>query len=819
MKKITILAAFALMTTAAFAQTSRQIFIPYSSEDGMYNWSGNNWIWPTSPMAEPETGSYENNRISLFVDSVMLYPAVDTPQFTISFGQSVQTPGIEITADSVRYNVASTNRTFNITGVGNGVQLVKDGKGAFYTDVDLKNMTTVLKNGTLGRYKKSSAESQVFGRKISVAEGAKATLVMSDENPTKTDYFPALNVDSLVIGKGAVLDFYLPSFGKMRADTTVYVAGEGTINFYTCGNRFFAGGSNASIVLDPATGQWHNGSLTGDNTSKWDKYVTDFSGFEGTVRIQNDVEKNNSTPGVFILAQGPGKANEYLEKSEGDSALYNIWKAANVYGSADKEALLSRLCIDWKDVDLVIGEMGCLACSSTGGATTLFRTRSLNVEPKGHVAGYFKTSEPKLLIITGGDDKDAKLDGTFTACTKGGDTLGGFQIYNGGAGIIKEGKGTYTVTANDNMFALGIDVYEGGVMFDNPDPANNSATGETVTGKPVVICREYGRIGGTGTIGSTTELYGTLYPGDESVSAFRIDGSHGAKPSYKIGIPSTGENGTITKNLANGNEFLKATVKKVPNEATEEPLDSINVASDSTFLRGKTKDAAALWLHNEAAMVFDVNSKDHHDTLLVQGDVWLMEGRNADKKVKISLTSHGEFNLAENDTIVLMHALRAYAGEDDVDFLNGDDFELEVAPEYNGANFKLVTELDTIAKMEEDPKTGRPHKVITPVSWELRAVVTAAGSGTFTPAAIQEPETETETMQVYPNPAVDNVTVALPADVTGTVAIYNLSGQLVKSVSTTEPAVTVNVDDLTAGVYTVRVQTADKSYVQRLVVK
>ncbi len=718
-------------------------------------WYGGTGIWDTYAdgwLTSPEAGDlsrFAEGDIAVFGD---VSGQGDVETGVVELQENLSVSGIYADNDATTYRITVPgSMTHVLTGVGDA-QLVKEGKGAFYTDIDLENMTTVLKNGTLGRYKKSSAEYSVFGRKISVAEGAKATLVMSDENSTSTKYYPALNVDSLVIGDDAVLDFYLPDYGKMRADTTVYVAGKGTINFYTRGNRFFAGGNAGchagTIFFDEETGQWYtkiNDWSSKDLVSKWDDYPTDFSGFEGTVTIQNDVAKNDSTVGVFILGKGNPKANEYFDYDKPENDLYDVWKAANA-GSAESEALLHELCIDWRNVDLVIGEMGCLACSSTGGATTLFRTRSLNVEPKGHVAGYFKTSEPKLLIITGGDDKDAKLDGTFTACTKGGDTLGGFQIYNGGAGIIKEGKGTYTVTANDNMFALGIDVYEGGVMFDNPDPANNSATGETVTGKPVVICREYGRIGGTGTIGSTTELYGTLYPGDESVSAFRIDGSHGAKPYYKIGIPSTSSNGTITKNLANGNEFYRVTTNE-------------DGTSSTTYERGKTRYPADLYLHNGAAMVFDVNSKDHHDTLLVQADVRLMEGRNADKKVKISLTPRGEFDLAENDTIVLIRALRAFAGEDVEDFLNENDFEIAVAPEYKEANFKLVTELDTIAKMEFDSHTGRPYQKITPVSWELRAVVTDAGSGEGQAVRDFEP-TEVTPADNVGVPALKTITLA-----------------------------------------------------------
>ena len=670
-------------------------------------WYGGTGIWDTYAdgwLTSPEAGDlsrFAEGDIAVFGD---VSGQGDVETGVVELQENLSVSGIYADNDATTYRITVPgSMTHVLTGVGDA-QLVKEGEGAFYTDIDLENMTTVLKNGTLGRNKRMSAESQVFGRKISVAEGAKATLVMSDENSTTTYYYPALNVDSLVIGDDAVLDFYLPSYGKMRADTTVYVAGKGTINFYTRGMRFFAGGNAGchagTIFFDEETGQWYtkiNDWSSKDFVSKWDDYPTDFSGFEGTVTIQNDVAKNDSTVGMFILG-ADRDAQDYLK----NGSIYNAWKTANA-GSAESEALLHELCIDWRNVDLVIDNLGCLCTGSAGGGTNLLRVGSLNVKEKGHVAGYYKDADPQLVIMAGGNDEDARIDGTFTAATRS-----NTRVYDGGAGLVKEGHGTYYITAIDNKFTSGIDVYQGGVMFDNPDPANSSATGETVSGNPVVTCREYGRIGGTGTIGGTTELYGTLYPGDESVSAFRIDGTHGGDIYYKISSSSS-----IVKNLANGNEFYY-----VAEEGAEPLLD-----------RRPNGSKADLYLHNGAAMVFDVNSKDHHDTLLVQADVRLMEGRDAEKKVKISLTPRGEFNLAQNDTIVLIRALRAYAGENVEDFLNENDFELEVAPEYKEADFKLVTKLDTIAKMEFDSHTGCPYQKITPVSWELRAVVTAAGSG------------------------------------------------------------------------------------------
>ena len=802
MKKITILAAFALMTTAAFAQTEqtkRQVFYPGNNADNVYTWTSN-WTPQEDLITDPfAAGDYGADRISLFVDSVTLAKP-EEKEFTIDFNEvGAETPGIEITADSVRYNIRRSDASNKMTGAGDGAQLVKDGEGAFYTDVELENMSTVLKNGTLGRYKRSSAEYKVFGNKIVVSANTKAKLVLSDEKSENTTYFPSLNVDSLILDDGAEVDFYLPAYGKMRADTTVYVSGNGTINFYTGGKRFFAGGNKACKVEAPANnyrfdedqpGAWYQyASSKWQAVSKWEDYPTDFSDFKGTITIQNDLEKNDSTPCLFILPAGRA-AQAYLN----NGSLYDIWKAAE-FGDEGCQEILNRYSLDWRNVDVVIKDLGCLCDGSSGtGGISLLRVKSLNVEKTGLVSGYYKDSEPKWVIMTGSDDADARIDGTFTAALKG------RGVYEGcGAGIIKEGHGTYYITAIDNMFACGIDVYEGGVMFNNPDPENTSATGQSSTGNGIVVtCREYGHIGGTGTIGGTTELYGTLYPGDESVSAFRIDGSHGGKIYYQKGAASD-----VAINVAQGNGFL--------NNGNEDaiPVDNRPAGNPAEFR-----------LHNGAEIVFDVNSKDYHDTLLVQSTIYLMDSRSSDEKVKISLTPHGKFNLAENDTIVLMHAEKAALYTNSrTGFLTVDDFELEVSPEYKDAKFELGVIMDTTVTVVQDPVTFIKDTTITSRSWELVAVATSAGSGDFTPAAIQEPETETETMQVYPNPAVDNVTVALPADVTGTVAIYNLSGQLVKSVSTTEPAVTVNVDDLTAGVYTVRVQTADKSYVQRLVVK
>jgi len=62
---------------------------------------------------------------------------------------------------------------------------------------------------------------------------------------------------------------------------------------------------------------------------------------------------------------------------------------------------------------------------------------------------------------------------------------------------------------------------------------------------------------------------------------------------------------------------------------------------------------------------------------------------------------------------------------------------------------------------------------------------------------------DAEGLRIYPNPAVDVVTVA-GSSALGTVEIYSLDGRLVKVVEATDYSTTVEVGDLAKGSYVVR---------------
>ncbi|MES2630287.1 MAG: T9SS type A sorting domain-containing protein [Bacteroidota bacterium] len=73
---------------------------------------------------------------------------------------------------------------------------------------------------------------------------------------------------------------------------------------------------------------------------------------------------------------------------------------------------------------------------------------------------------------------------------------------------------------------------------------------------------------------------------------------------------------------------------------------------------------------------------------------------------------------------------------------------------------------------------------------------------TNTSVGIEDQSPVAQGFSVYPNPAKDVVTVALPSAVTGTIEIFNLTGQLVRSAMITPNQPTsVPVSDLAPGIY------------------
>lgn len=142
------------------------------------------------------------------------------------------------------------------------------------------------------------------------------------------------------------------------------------------------------------------------------------------------------------------------------------------------------------------------------------RIGELNTKAGSRLYGYFKSSSTvtTAYYLVGSTGTDALLAGRIAPIEKN-----GTPDINQAVGIVKEGKGAYTLTANNNQISCGVRVNEG-TLYINNDAAEakvQKLTGGTGAAKngPVASAFGTGILGGTGNIGGDVDIYGTLQPG------------------------------------------------------------------------------------------------------------------------------------------------------------------------------------------------------------------------------------------------------------------------------------------------------------------
>jgi len=70
---------------------------------------------------------------------------------------------------------------------------------------------------------------------------------------------------------------------------------------------------------------------------------------------------------------------------------------------------------------------------------------------------------------------------------------------------------------------------------------------------------------------------------------------------------------------------------------------------------------------------------------------------------------------------------------------------------------------------------------------------------------IEESKTDKNALQVFPDPAIDNITIAPPEK--STIEILNIAGQIIKTIYTTDKQTSIDVSDLSSGVYIIKAKT------------
>ncbi len=144
------------------------------------------------------------------------------------------------------------------------------------------------------------------------------------------------------------------------------------------------------------------------------------------------------------------------------------------------------------------------------------RIGELNTEAGSRLYGYYKSQSAtsSAYYLLGSLNTDAILAGRIASTEKN-----GAPDATQAVGIIKEGKGTYSITGNDNQISGSIRVNDGTLLINN-DAAQAKAkklsggTGAMAdTSLPIAYVFKGATLGGTGNIGGNVDLYGTIAPG------------------------------------------------------------------------------------------------------------------------------------------------------------------------------------------------------------------------------------------------------------------------------------------------------------------
>ena len=409
-------------------------------------------------VATAEPLSFANGNSVVFDDTVKAAPA--SGNVSVRVRGTVEAPGISFAGKELDYTLSAFNDADNPAAItGYGRMEVTGGRTVTTSVENRMNGGTYIKDGTLRMGSRDVASP--FGTQVAVERGA----LHFSLNNTASSYVEL--GAPIAIADGGTLDAYTSRYTYWMSP----LSGSGTLNIHAGGERSYLG--NAKGAQYP-----------------------DWSAFTGTVNVYPYKEVIGSA-GFYGLVLGHG------------SGSFNVEDAVEDVESATANTMFANKT-------LVLHDGTTLACES---GTRGFRIGELRTAPTSRICGYYKTSStPRSYYLVGRLGTDSELAGQI-APPDGADEQ---QV-----GLLKEGAGTYTLTNNNNLINGGIRVLGGTLLVNNDAEAAASAklsggTGYTTDGSTQTFVFTGGTIGGSGNIAGSTDVYGTLEPGDRGIGTLTL---------------------------------------------------------------------------------------------------------------------------------------------------------------------------------------------------------------------------------------------------------------------------------------------------------
>lgn len=242
----------------------------------------------------------------------------------------------------------------------------------------------------------------------------------------------------------------------------------------------------------------------------------------------------------------------------------------------------------------------------------------LHLAEKANLYGYYKSSEKaRSYFIIGTTGTDGILSGRMCPPEKEGKVVKGQLL-----GLIKEGKGTYTITNNNNRLTGGIRIQDGRILVSNntEEARNGNLSGATGSMHEIdetqIFVKSSATLGGSGNISGNVDLFGSLQPGNDNIGTLTLADFAGGSPVSLIVRPSTrieielGTDGCDKIEVSNAIRYYNLTEEF--EESDKMPLIKLSIAPGAVFNDGdeftiisaKKKEA----LDESAKWMFDLDA-------------------------------------------------------------------------------------------------------------------------------------------------------------------------------------------------------------------
>lgn len=409
------------------------------------------------------------------------------------------------------------------------------------------------------------------------------------------------------------------------------VTGNGTINFYGGGERSYLGNAKGAAFPD-----WTN--FTGNLNIYQDKSVIGTCGFYGVVL-------------------GHGNTTFYPEEVE----------------SCLNEGKYSKVL---ENCSTTVTSGATIACEA---GTRAFRIGHLFMEENSRLIGYYKKDgKSRSYFVIGGDGENSVLKGTISPADA-----------TNALGLIKEGKGTYTITGKQNSINAGVRVMKGAVYVDGN-------TGSASSGATVTVCPK-ALFGGVGNVEGSVALYGNLRPGNDN-------------------------SGTLTIGSNKSGQLLIAPTAKLLFRIGNDKNDMLDVKGGLDWT-GKNFDFTTSdqlpvikpVITDEASFVYTPGA----EYVLIKSLVVAGSGDAASRDFRIANPDPTKWNVIRttDDAGYEYYILKAEpsTNPNDIAYDLDDDLDDDDDEEYNLADFNFTMQSDRKSLREYAEKVGKKIGVAVPV--------------------------------------------------------------------------------------------------------